>query len=390
MSNKMLRKAMKKLEAMPEAQLKKLIALQLAESDLHEALLEHGNEGYCVLDSRRRIVYANSHFGILLPSNRQFLGRSEGHELCQIITDATVLEYLEGITIEAEEGEKEFFFQQGSEVRIINVINSRLNTDEGEYLTFIVQDVTEERRSEARLRRSESLASMTTMAAGIAHEIKNPLAAMQIHLQLLRKAFSRKGSLTLDEAERYISVLDEEIEHLNGIAVDFLFAVRPMNVQLKKQRLESVLQSLDDFVRPELEEHGIVFTLDVAHFLPQLMLDEKYLRQALLNMVKNAMNAMEKGGRLTIRAYSDGDYVKIGVSDTGCGIDREHLAKIFEPYFTTKASGTGLGLTLVYKIVKEHGGEISVESTVGKGTDFTISLPVPKDERAVLEEKTNG
>ena len=98
---------------------------------------------------------------------------------------------------------------------------------------------------------------------------------------------------------------------------------------------------------------------------------------------------MEKGGRLDIEVFSDGDFVRIAVRDTGCGIDQEHLAKIFEPYFTTKASGTGLGLTVAYKIVKEHGGDMGVESTVGQGTCFTISLPVPSDERTALEE-SNG
>ena len=163
-----------------------------------------------------------------------------------------------------------------------------------------------------------------------------------------------------------------------------------MNVELKKQRLEPVITSLEDFVRPELEEHGIKFIVRVEPFLPQLMLDANYIRQALLNMIKNAMNAMEKGGRLDLIARSDGDDVRIIIRDTGCGIERDKMSKIFEPYFTTKASGTGLGLTVVYKIVKEHGGDISVESTVGEGTTFTVSLPVPSDERIALEEMSDG
>ena len=146
-----------------------------------------------------------------------------------------------------------------------------------------------------------------------------------------------------------------------------------------------MIGALEDFVRPELEEHGIRLVVKIQPFLPQLLIDVNYLRQALLNIVKNAMNAMEDGGRLDIDVWSDGDYVKISVKDTGCGIDQEHIGKIFEPYFTTKASGTGLGLTVVYKIVKEHDGDISVSSEVGKGTTFTISLPVPSDERIAIE-----
>ena len=375
MSNRLLRKAVSKIDSMPEKEIKRLIALQMRETDMLEALLENGKVGHCVLDGDI-ICYANTLFCTLLPTNRLYLGRAEGRRLDELVTDDEVMSYLRTISAESEEDEKEFYFQAGNEVRIILLSNRRIST--------------EDKRKETRLRRSESLASMTTMAAGIAHEIKNPLAAMQIHLQLLKKAFEKKGSLTGEDAKRYTNVLEEEIEHLNGIAVDFLFAVRPMNVELKKQRLEPVITSLEDFVRPELEEHGIKFIVRVEPFLPQLMLDANYIRQALLNMIKNAMNAMERGGRLDLIAKSDGDYVRIIIRDTGCGIERDKMSKIFEPYFTTKASGTGLGLTVVYKIIKEHGGDISVESTVGEGTAFTVSLPVPSDERIALEEMSDG
>ena len=385
MSSKMLRKALSRIDSMPERELKRLMALQVAETDMLESLLENGKVGHCVL-SNQVIRYVNTPFCTLLPTNRLYLGRAEGRRLDELITDDEVLDYVSGLTLDRAEGEKEFYFQVGGEVRTILMASRRLTTQEGDYVDLAVRDISEEKRSEARLRRSESLASMTTMAAGIAHEIKNPLAAMQIHLQLLKKAFTKKGSLTGEEAERYIDVLDEEIGRLNGIAVDFLFAVRPMNVSLKKQRIEPLIQSLEDFIRPELEEAGIRLTVKVEPFLPQLMLDPNYMRQALLNIIKNAENAMEGGGRLVIDVHGSGDFVQIAISDTGCGMDREHLAKIFEPYFTTKATGTGLGLTVVYKIIKEHGGDISVTSEVGEGTTFTLSLPVPSDERMVLAE----
>ena len=384
MTDRILRKAIEKIDGMPRQELKRIMVSQLMTSDLLQSLLENSREGHCVLQDGL-IRYANVSFGTMIPTNRLYLSRSEGHHIDEIVTDEQVLDYLTGLDANDEETSREFSFQQGSEVRIISIVNRRLEVQDAVYLDIVTRDVTSARRDQARLRRSESLAAMTTMAAGVAHEIKNPLAAMQIHIQLLRKAFQRKSSLTLEDAERYLGVLEEEIGHLNGIAVDFLFAVRPMNLSPSKQRIDGVISSLEDFVRPELEEHGIRFVVNVQPFLPQLMIDSNYLRQALLNIVKNAMNAMENGGRLDIDVWCEGDYVKIAVKDTGCGIDAEHLGKIFEPYFTTKASGTGLGLTVVYKIVKEHDGDISVESTVGKGTTFTISLPVPSDERMAIE-----
>lgn len=235
------------------------------------------------------------------------------------------------------------------------------------------------------MRRSENLASMTTMAAGVAHEIKNPLAAMGIHLQLLKKAFVRKESLTYDDAQRYLDVLEEEISRLNSIVVDFLFAVRPMDTRLRLSPICRTLDEICNFVEPELHEHNVSLTRDIATSLPKLEFDENLLKQALLNLIKNAMNAMEGGGRLTLQSRLDGNQVLIKVIDTGIGMDDETLQKIFEPYFTTKASGTGLGLTVVYKIMKEHKGDITVTSKRGEGTCFTLSFPVPKSERLVLD-----
>lgn len=385
MTDKMLRKALERIDSMPRSEFRRLVQKRIEHGELLEELLETGQLGQAVMKDGR-LLYANTLFMTLLPTNRKFLGRCEGRLVDEVLTDPEVLEYVKGLDVHCDGLVKEFYFQQGSEVRIIELSCRVLD---GGRIDLVVEDVTQRERERARLRRSESLASMTTMAAGIAHEIKNPLAAMQIHIQLLNKAFDRKKTLTKADAERYLSVLQEEIEHLNGIAVDFLFAVRPMNVKLRKTRIEEVIKALEDFVRPELEDHGIRLVVKVEPFLPQLELDASYLRQALLNLVKNSESAMENGGRLDIEVFSDGDFVRIAVRDTGCGIDQEHLAKIFEPYFTTKASGTGLGLTVAYKIVKEHGGDMGVESTVGQGTCFTISLPVPSDERTALEE-SNG
>ena len=240
---------------------------------------------------------------------------------------------------------------------------------------------------ETRLRRTESLASMTTMAAGIAHEIKNPLAAMKIHLQLMRKSLRSRGQIDAEGAERYLTVIDEEIDHLNKIAVDFLFAVRPMNIELRLGSLADVMNDLITFLTPEAVEKNIDVKADIEKFLPRVEMDSRYLRQSFLNIVENAFAAMPGGGKLAISVRLDGNYETVRIQDTGTGIDDEHIGKIFEPYFTTKASGTGLGLTVVYKVIKEHRGDIFVTSEPGKGTVFTIKLPVPSSERKALSDK---
>ena len=172
--------------------------------------------------------------------------------------------------------------------------------------------------------------------------------------------------------------------------MDFLFAVRPMDIELMLGSINDVIMDLVTFLSPEADEKRIEVRTDLERFLPRVELDARYMRQSLLNIVENAFSAMPGGGTLTISTKLTGDYVTLCIRDTGTGIDPEHLEKIFEPYFTTKASGTGLGLTVVYKVIKEHHGDIFVSSEMGQGTVFTIKLPVPQSQRKALEDKEDG
>jgi signal transduction histidine kinase len=253
-----------------------------------------------------------------------------------------------------------------------------------------IEDITEKRGREARLRRAENLASLTTLAAGVAHEIKNPLGSISIHIQLMQKALGANRELAgqaspyLDQLDKYIAVVNEEIDRLNHIVVDFLFAVRPMNLDLREGNVNTLIGELMNFMGFELSGASIVCSLELDEDLPLLKFDERYLKQALLNLVKNAAAAMPGGGRLTMRTGRKDNEALISVIDTGVGIPEENLSKIFEPYFTTKAAGSGLGLTLVFKIIREHQGEISVKSREGEGTSFTISLPIPQREHRLI------
>ena len=311
-----------------------------------------------------------------------------GMTLDSMLIDPDVKKFLMDVFTGKEKMEaKDFVFQCGDLTRTERVSFTSLHLENGICTDVIISDITDDIRKEARLRRSESLASMTTMAAGIAHEIKNPLAAMKIHIQLMRKAIQKKGSIDKDSSERYLSVLDEEIDHLNAIAVDFLFAVRPMDIELRLGSVNDIVEDLVVFLSPEASEKKIDIRVETEKFMPRVELDARYIRQSLLNIVENAFAAMPGGGVLSISTKLDGDFEVIRIEDSGCGIDSEQLEKIFEPYFTTKASGTGLGLTVVYKVIKEHNGDIFVSSEPGKGTVFTIKLPVPSTERKALAEK---
>ena len=254
-----------------------------------------------------------------------------------------------------------------------------------------IDDVTEKRNQETLLHRMESLAGLTNLAASVAHEIKNPLGSISIYIQLLQKAVnkSRNSDEKLPEKkflENYIEIINQEIDRLNNIIVDFLFAVRPISAELIPENPVKLLNSYVDFFTPELEEKNIKLKTAFLENSPKILLDEKLFKQVLINLVQNAIVAMPDGGELFFSTRITGDKYLISVADTGIGMNSETASRIFEPYFTTKVTGTGLGLTMVYKVIKEFGGDIEVESYEGKGTIFTISLPIPQREKHLLTE----
>ncbi|HKM06608.1 MAG TPA: ATP-binding protein [Sphaerochaeta sp.] len=383
-----VKRAIQKIDQLDNEQIVDIMQSQSRELEMLENVLASIEDGVILTDENLTINYANPQCQNLIPMARR--RTYEGFPLSKVIEDKHVLRYIVlSVYNRAEDLDNEFTFQRGNKVQTVAVTVFTYKMQEEKQLSSYVlmfSDVTEHNANEARMRRSENLASMTTMAAGVAHEIKNPLAAMGIHLQLLKKAFVRKEKLSLSDAQRYIDVLEEEINRLNSIVVDFLFAVRPLDTRLRLGSIMKTLKEIKTFVEPELAENRVSLTCDISTSLPRLEFDENLLKQVLLNLIKNAMNAMEQGGRLTLRAYPDGNQVLISIQDTGTGMDDDTLQKIFEPYYTNKATGTGLGLTVVYKIMKEHRGDITVKSRLGQGTTFTLSFPIPKSERLSLNE----
>ncbi len=386
MANKLLTKIIDDFSNYPPSEVEKLIRSEMTESDIYRSLFDSLSEAHVVVDRNGRVRLMNKTVYQILPHSQSHNLR-EGASISQSFPDEDMKTYIESIIAgKARTDSKDFTFQLGQDMRTIRVDYAKVPTDSENFIDIRFKDISDELRKEIRLRRSESLASMTTMAAGIAHEIKNPLAAMKIHVQLMRKAFSKHGTLTGDEAEKYLAVIDEETDHLNSIAVDFLFAVKPMNIELKLASISDVVEETISFLMPEAEEKNIEVISSIQNYLPKIEIDPRYVRQALLNIIENAFAAMNGGGKLTVTLKQEGNYLVLRIKDTGKGISEELLSKIFEPYFTTKATGTGLGLTVVYKVMKEHHGEIHVDSEIGAGTCFTLSFPVPSSERTAIED----
>lgn len=320
-------------------------------------------------------------------------------------------------------GQEEFSYKtQGGLVRFVSItIMPLVHVMEISGSIILVRDITEKKNQDVLLHRMENLANLTNLAAGMAHEIKNPLGAISIHIQLLQKAINkaRDNENILPPAkfvENHIDIVNEEIDHLNKLVMDFLMAVRPVKAMLELKNPDKIIQTIVDFCKPEFNKNRIRLEFIPCKKNIKIMLDEKLFRDVIMNLAQNSLAAIkaisvveknenfDKNSNANVNNLpeiireSDFNYffkienhIKenkfiIEVSDNGCGMSAETVSKIFEPYFTTKANGTGLGMTMVYKIIKEFSGEIFVESKENNGTKFTVIFPIPQKDTKLLSK----
>ena len=246
----------------------------------------------------------------------------------------------------------------------------------GDAVVVIIRDVTREHAQAENARESERTDALQDLAAGLAHEIGNPLNALSLNLQLLAREFRREP----DPARRErlladVATAQNEIKRITDINRGFLEAMRPVRPNLVPGSLADPLRDTLATLKPVIEDRRILVTLDLPQALPPVALDRAQMEQVFFNLVKNALEAMKDGGELALSLDADDTAVTASFRDTGGGMAPSALAALFEPYRTTKQKGTGLGLMLSRRIVRAHGGEISVESKEGAGTKFSIRIP---------------
>jgi two-component system, NtrC family, sensor histidine kinase HydH len=216
---------------------------------------------------------------------------------------------------------------------------------------------------------------LAELAGGFIHEIKNHLNTLSLNLQLLAEDFENPQTPKERQAYDRVSRLTDECKRLVDLSNDFLRFARVNELERKPTDLDALIRRMVDFLGPTAKMQNVMFHWYPMGDLPLVPLDEDMFEKVLLNLMLNAEDAMPDGGTLTLQAWQDGDWLVLDVIDTGCGMEPELAAKVFQPFVTTKPQGTGLGLATCKKIVLAHGGTIEVHSAIGHGTKFTIRLP---------------
>lgn len=323
-----------------------------------------------------RILKTNNAFYGLFGIN----GAVDGRPLGEVITDDAVQQQV-GELLRQESGRREIELcldSRGSSRKTLKVVMTRIKRPSADGLLILMEDLSERIISEEQLLQTEKIFTVDQLAAGIVHEIGNPLGIMKSTMSFLNDRLSKRG----DELTTYTQVLMENVDRIHGLLKDLSGFSRPENGQFSLHDISKCLSQMINFIEKECEKQGVVVETSFEKGLPPVYCNPHRLKQVFLNLFKNAIEAMPVGGRLSIKAgmasqkLREKEMLRVEIMDTGYGILEEDLNSIFKPFYTTKKEGSGLGLFITRSIIKEHNGKITVRSGKGEGATFTILLPI--------------
>jgi len=355
------------------------------EKGLLEAVFNVLRDGIIVLDTHGCIAYINSTaaamFGFTIEAAYQ-------QPISKYLKD---IEWERLLNLEEQEWSKLISREieiTYPEKRFLNMYIMPIALDEGKSkgAVVILRDITSEREKEIKVLMSERLNALTFLAAGVAHEIGNPLNSLHIHLQLLERELELLPEHNRNNIDELVKVARGEVERLNMIITQFLKAIRPAVPCRQLWKIEEVLKETIAFMKHEIENRDVIVDVKVPEPIPPISVDRNQIKQAFFNIIKNALQAMTNGGILTVTLFSNDQQLGISFKDNGEGMSAEQMGHLFKPYSwpgrpSAKERGSGLGLFIVQRIVQDHGGQIEVYSQPKSGTNFTIYLPL--DERRV-------
>ncbi len=385
MTSPFLDKIIDRLDRVDSESLQSVVLKLAREKGFLETLFNNLQEGILVVDANGRISYSNAAAGRLLGFDPE---PSRGEPISKHLRD---LDWTRILSADQNEWRKvvsheiEVFYPQHRFLSFYIVPLVDQDSDLVSGMAIILRDVTERRQRTATTIESEKLSALTLLAAGVAHELGNPLNSLNIHLQLIERELADLPPATARRMQDDLQVARDEIGRLDGIIQQFLRAIRPTKPDLQRTDIHEILLASLRLLDREIADRDILVEREFASDAPRLMLDPGQLKQAFYNLVKNALQAMPPGGILRVRTTATEGSLVVEFIDSGRGISAAEIGRIFEPYYTTKEQGSGLGLMIVQRIVREHGGTMEIESDEGHGTTVRIKLPLQVRRSRLLQ-----
>ena len=378
MNSGFIEKLLGRLDKLGPKQVQALVDRLIREKGFLERVFESLQEGVLILDADGVVTFLNRAAATFFGLNVE---EATGQKLDALVRGLDWNSLLRPGR-QSVSRDLEIFYPEN---RFLNFYLSPIDEDaEGdeEQLGYVmlVRDITESRRETEATIESEKLNALTFLAAGVAHEIGNPLNSLGIHLQLLDRKLQKLPKGDRDNLNEHLETAQSEIERLDTLLKGFLQAIRPTAPQRKSAQLNDLVSDTLRTLEPELSSREIKVVLDLDESLAPLHLDDQQLTQALFNLLKNAYQSLDcSEGEITIRSSQTEYEVRLEIADNGTGMSPEVMGALFEPFHSSKEGGTGLGLLIVRRIVREHGGEIEVESEPNNGT--RVSLFFPRSEK---------
>lgn len=344
------------------------------ERRLLEAVFNIIQEGILIVDSKGIIEYSNDVANRMINLTDKDLGSAILWKLVPDLARSIDFTHL-GKDMAVISREIHMTYPENRFVRLYMV---PLNQNELKPLfVIILRDITEEKVLTEEMIETEKLSSLFMLAASVAHELGNPLNSINIHLQLIQRLLSKiHGSTEAGKIKDSVEACVDEVSRLDGIIQNFLRAIRPMQPELKDSNLLDILNEVLVLQRHEMEGLDLRVEIILPASLPIVKVDRNQVKQAFFNVIKNAIHAMGKNGLLKISTDIDEDYLNIHFEDNGIGIEEKNLSQIFNPYYSTKDSGSGLGMMIIQRIMRNHAGQVAIKSLPGEGTRVTLMFPL--------------